>query len=85
MEREHQVFVSDVSIFELAAKDGKHVALGRLVAERVARGIRAIIYNDTIEVVPIHETTILLPKTYRSTLNVSTILSVSPASDYHKE
>jgi len=56
----HQIFLSDVSIFELAAKGGKHVALGRLAADRVTRGIRAIVYSDSVEVVPIHETAVLL-------------------------
>jgi len=60
MQKGHQIFMSDVSIFELAAKGGKHVALGRLAAERVTKGIRAIVYSDTIEIVPFHETTILL-------------------------
>jgi len=60
IQRGHQVFMSDVSVFELAAKGGKHVALGRLAPERVTRGIRAIVYSDTVEIVPIHETTILL-------------------------
>jgi len=60
MRRGHQIFLSDVSIFELAAKGGKHVALGRLAAERVTRGIRAIVYSDTVEIVPFQETGILL-------------------------
>lgn len=60
MQMGHQVVMSDVSIFELAAKGGKYVALGRLAAERVTRGIRAIVYSDSVEIVPIHETTTLL-------------------------
>jgi len=60
MQKGHQIFMSDVSIFELAAKGGKHVASGRLAAERVTRGIRAIVYSDKVEIIPLHETGILL-------------------------
>jgi len=60
MKKGHQIFMSDVSIFELAAKGGKHVALGKLATDRVTRGIRAIVYSEEVDIVPIHETRILL-------------------------
>ena len=60
MQEGHQVSISDISVFELSAKGAKLIATGKLAAERVARGIRAIIYNETVEVIPIYDSTILL-------------------------
>ena len=56
----HTIFMSDISIFELSANGAKYVATGKLPAERVTRGIRAIVYNETIEKIPIHDTALLL-------------------------
>ena len=56
----HQISISDVTIFELSAKGAKYIATGSLTAERVSRGIRAIVYDDRILRIPIHDTTILL-------------------------
>ena len=55
----HQISISDISIFELSAKGAKHIIAGTLPAERVTRGIRAIVHDETIETVPVHESTIL--------------------------
>jgi len=59
IQKGHQISMSNISIFELSAKGAKHVAAGSLSAERVTRGIRAILYNETIKTIPIHESTIL--------------------------
>ena len=56
----HQISISDITIFELSAKGAKHVALGTISADRVSRGIRAIVYDDRIERLPIHDSSILL-------------------------
>jgi len=60
IQKGYQISMSDISIFELSAKGAKHVAAGSLSAERVTRGIRAIIYDETIKTIPMHESTILL-------------------------
>lgn len=60
LRKEHTISVSDISIFELSANGAKYVATGKLPAERVARGIRAIVYSETIEKIPIHDTALLL-------------------------
>jgi len=60
MQKGHQISMSDVSIFELAAEGAKHVALGTVAAERVTRGIRAVVYSDAVEIVSMRETTLLL-------------------------
>jgi len=60
MQKGHQISISDISIFELSAKGAKHITEGTLSAERVTRGIRAIIYEETITTIPIHESTLLL-------------------------
>jgi PIN domain nuclease of toxin-antitoxin system len=57
----HQISISDISIFELSAKGVKHITNGTLTPERVTRGIKAIIYDDTIETIPIiHGNNLLL-------------------------
>jgi PIN domain nuclease of toxin-antitoxin system len=56
----HQISISDISIFELSAKGAKHITNGTLTPERVTRGIKAIIYDDTIETIPIHDNKLLL-------------------------
>lgn len=56
----HQISISDITIFELSAKGAKHITLGTLTAERVSRGIRAIVYDDRIERIPVHDSSVLL-------------------------
>jgi hypothetical protein len=46
------------SVFELSAKGAKHVSLGKLSAERVVKGIRAIIFDETITKIQVHESVI---------------------------
>ena len=58
--KKHQILMSQITIFELSAKGAKYIKEGQLSPERVTRGINAIIYNDTIETIPMHDTTILL-------------------------
>lgn len=60
IQKGHKISISDISIFELSAKGAKHISAGTLPAERVARGIRAIIYDETITMIPTHESTLLL-------------------------
>jgi len=56
----HRISISDITIFELSAKGAKHITLGTLTAERVSRGIRAIVYDDRIERIPVHDSSVLL-------------------------
>ncbi|NHV99207.1 MAG: PIN domain-containing protein [Thaumarchaeota archaeon] len=56
----NQVFISDISIFELSAKGAKYVSAKKLSAERVIEGIRAIVFDENIVKIPIHESRILL-------------------------
>jgi len=55
----HEISVSDISIFELSAKGAKYVNQGTLPAERVIRGIRAIVHEEKITMIPIHESGLL--------------------------
>ena len=57
--KERQIFISDISIFELSAKGAKYAADGIIPPERISRGIKAIIYDETINTLPTHESTIL--------------------------
>ena len=56
----HQISISDISLFELSAKGAKHITDGTLTPERVTRGIKAIVYDDAIETIPIHGNNLLL-------------------------
>ena len=56
----HLISMSDITIFELSAKGTKHITVGNLTAERVSRGIRAIVYDDKIERIPIHDSSVLI-------------------------
>jgi hypothetical protein len=60
IQKGHQISIGNISVFELSAKRAKHVATGTLSAERVTRGISAIVYDERITVVPIHDSSVLL-------------------------
>ncbi len=60
MQKGNQISISNISVFELSAKGAKHVAAGTLSSERVTRGIRAVVYDDRITVVPMHDSSVLL-------------------------
>jgi len=60
LDKGHQISISDISIFELSAKGAIQITAGALSAERVTRGIRAIVYDEVIETIPIYESPILL-------------------------
>jgi PIN domain nuclease of toxin-antitoxin system len=70
IQRGNRISICDISIFELSAERAKYVSAGTLPAERVTRGIRAIVYNETIETIPTYESTLLLTASkLRSMLN----------------
>jgi len=55
----HEITISDISIFELAAKAGKLIAAENLTTEKASRGITAIIHDERIEIIPVHHTPFL--------------------------
>lgn len=57
--KKHQIGMSQITIFELSAKGAKYIKENMLSPERVTRGLNAIIYNDGIDIIPMHDTTIL--------------------------
>ncbi|MCX8178162.1 MAG: PIN domain-containing protein [Candidatus Bathyarchaeota archaeon] len=59
VQKQHQISISSITIFELSAKGAKYVASGKIPPERVSRGIRALIHNETISIIEMHESTIL--------------------------
>jgi predicted nucleic acid-binding protein len=60
MQKGHQISISNISVFELSAKGAKHVATGTHSSERVIRGIRAIVYDEMMTVVLMHDSSVLL-------------------------
>jgi PIN domain nuclease of toxin-antitoxin system len=60
MKKGNYVVISHISLFELAAKGAKYVKNGALKPETVTKGIRALAYNDEIEIIPIEESKLLL-------------------------
>ena len=59
IESGYEVYISEITLFELSAKGAKYVVSRMLSPERVLRGLRAIIYDNRIDRVPIYDTTIL--------------------------
>ena len=59
IESGYEVCISEITLFELSAKGAKYVVSRMLSPERVLRGLRAIIYDNRIDRVPIYDTTIL--------------------------
>ncbi|MEM3622001.1 MAG: PIN domain-containing protein [Candidatus Methanomethyliaceae archaeon] len=59
MKKGHQISISSITIFELSAKGAKYVASGRIPSEKVMRGIRALVYNENIDIVESHDSSIL--------------------------
>jgi PIN domain nuclease of toxin-antitoxin system len=60
IEKGHQISISEIAIFELSAKGAKHIVKGGLTAERVSRGIRAIVHDDRLRMIPIHDSSVLI-------------------------
>lgn len=58
-EEGHEISISGISIFELAAKAGKLITTGNLSAERASKGINALIHDERIERIPVHHSPIL--------------------------
>ena len=56
----HQVLISEITFFELSAKGAKYIVAETLTPERVSKGMRALLYDDRIEKIPIYDTSILL-------------------------
>lgn len=66
----NKISICDISVFELSAKGAKHISAGKLPPERVTRGIRAIVYNEQIEMIPTYESQLILTAfKLRKTLN----------------
>ncbi len=60
MAKGHNISVSQITLFELSAKGAKYVNNGMLLPETVTKGIRAILYNDEMELIPFHDSKLLL-------------------------
>lgn len=56
----YEIAVSEISIFELSAKAAKYVTNNVLLPEWVTSGIRALLFDEDIEKIPIHHSTVLL-------------------------
>jgi len=70
IQKGNQISICDISIFELSAKGAKHINAGKLPPERVTRGIRAIVYNEQIKMIPAYESQLILTAfKLRKTLN----------------
>ncbi len=57
--RDHLIYISEVAIFELLAKSGKYIVEGELGPDRVSKGVRSLVYDERIEKIPIHDTSIM--------------------------
>lgn len=57
--RGDELFISEISLFELSAKGARYVLEGSLPTERVTRGIDAISYDDSVTKLGSYETSTL--------------------------
>lgn len=55
----HEIYISEITIFELSAKGARYIVDGRLDAERASRGVRSIVYDERIEKVSTYGTPVL--------------------------
>jgi len=62
MHKKHQIFISDITISELSAKGAKYAASGLIPPERISRGIRALIYNETIKILRARRAIVLVSR-----------------------
>lgn len=58
-ERGHELFISEISLFELAAKGSKYVSEGALPSERVSKGLKAIIHEERIKKISLRNADVL--------------------------
>ncbi len=56
----HEIAISQLSMFELSAKGAKFVVNNELLPERIALGIRALLYDDIIEKIPTYSSNVIL-------------------------
>jgi predicted nucleic acid-binding protein len=56
MARSDEILISEMSLFELAAKGARYVLDGELPPERVTRGISAIAHDASITAIPGYDT-----------------------------
>ena len=57
----HKLIISNITIFELAAKGAKLAAANRLSMGRVTQGLKAILHDPDIETVQLDILTDILP------------------------
>lgn len=55
----HEISISGISVFELAAKAGKLIVAESLSAEKASKGINALIHDERIESISVHSTPLL--------------------------
>ena len=64
------IAISDITFFELVAKGAKYVVAGVLEADRVSKGLKAIVYDERISKIPIYDSAVLhMAFKLRSSLN----------------
>lgn len=59
IDKGYEIAISEISIFELAAKGAKYTTLNVISPLRVTNGLRAIIHDDRMRRIPIHDVSIL--------------------------
>ena len=59
LRRKHEIVISEIELFELAAKGAKYVSLGKLSINRVLLGVRALVYDERIGKIPVYNDKVL--------------------------
>ena len=52
---ENEVYISEITIFELSAKAAKYFVKNILPLHRFTRGLKALIYDERIEIIPLYD------------------------------
>jgi predicted nucleic acid-binding protein len=56
----YELSISEITLFELSAKGAKYTHKNGLSPERVTLGVKALLYDDSIEKIPTYDSKILL-------------------------
>ena len=59
LQKNNEISICDITIFELSAKAAKHIINNELTPNRAIKGIKAITYNEQLKKISTYQTNIL--------------------------
>ena len=58
--RRYKIYINYIALFELSAKGAKYIAQGKLMPDRVLRGINALIHDERVKKIKSTDTDVLM-------------------------